>query len=112
MKKLQCFKWIVAIYEMSMEIYEIYEQKITKEEATKLMKNWIKKARRYRRIPELLHLADSIENRLDTITNYFISRHSNWFGEWLNSRIWRIVYDNRWFKNDDYMIFRFIKALW
>ncbi len=111
-EKLQYFKWVVAIYEMSMELYEIYEQKISKYEATILMKEWIKKARRYRRIPELLHLADSIERRLDTITNYFVSRHSNWFWEWLNSRIWHIVRDNRWFTNEDYMVFRFIKALW
>jgi transposase len=112
MKKLQYFKWIIAIYEMSMELYEIYEQKINKYKATVLMQEWIKKARRYRRIPELLHLADSIEKRLDTITNYFVSRHSNGFWEWLNSRIWHIVRDNRWFANEDYMIFRFIKALW
>ena len=64
---------------MSMELYEIYEQKINRYEATVLMQEWIKKARRYRRIPELLHLADSIEKRLDTITNYFVSRHSNGF---------------------------------
>jgi len=112
MKRLQYFKWVIAIYEMSMELYKIYEQKIGKYEATILMKEWIKKARRYRRIPELLHLADSIERRLDTITNYFVSRHSNWFGEWLNSRIWHIVRDNRGFTNEDYMVFRFIKALW
>ena len=111
MSKLVCFKSLIAIYEVSTELYLIYEKRIWKIEWTKLMVEWIKKARRYKRIPELLHIADSIENKLDFITNYFISRHTNWYWEWLNSRIWKIIRDSKWFINNDYMIFRLTTAL-
>lgn len=112
-KKLPSFKWIVAIYEMSMELYQIYENKeLTKEDATIVMEEWIKKARKYKRIPELLHMSNTIENRIDTITNYFVSRHSNWYAEGFHSRLSRLVSNNRWFVDEDYMVYRFIKAFW
>ena len=111
MKKLACFKALVAIYNQSMNLYNIYEQRINKEEATVLMKEWIKTTRKYSRIQEILHIANSIERKLDHITNYFVSRHNNWYWEWLNSRIWKVIRDSRGFTNNDYMIFRLITAL-
>ena len=75
------------------------------------MKEWIKTNRKYSRIPEMLHLTDSVEKKLDYITNYFVSRHNNWYWEWLNSRVWKIIRDSRGFINNDYMIFRLITAL-
>ena len=77
MRKISVFKALIAIYEQSMSIYDIYEKRIDKTDATKLMKEWIKTNRRYSRVPEMLHLADSIERKLDYITNYFVSRHNN-----------------------------------
>lgn len=113
MKKIGCFKWLIAIYELNVELYEIYENKLhNKETATIEIVSWIKKARKYRRVPELLHIANSVENRLDTITNYFISRHSNWYAEGFHSRLSRLVSNNRWFVDEDYMVYRFIKAFW
>lgn len=113
MKKISYFKWIIAIYEMGMELYKIYENKnIDKKEAEKQMIERIKNARKYKRIPELLHIANTIENHIDTITNYFVSRHSNWYVEWFHSRLSRLVSNNRWFTDDDYMVYRFIKAFW
>ena len=94
-----------------MELYNIYEKRINKQEATILIKQWIKSTRKYSRVPEMLHIANSIEKKLDLITNYFVSRHNNWYWEWLNSRIWRIIRDSRGFINNDYMIFRLITAL-
>jgi len=76
-KKIACFKSLITIYEHSIKLYDIYERKVTKEVGTILMKEWITGARRYTRIPESLHLANSIERKLDLITNYFISRHTN-----------------------------------
>lgn len=111
MRKISVFKALIAIYEQSMSLYDIYEKRINKTDATKLMKEWIKTNRRYSRVPEMLHLADSIERKLDYITNYFVSRHNNWYWEWLNSRIWKIVRDSRGFTNNDYMIFRLTTAL-
>jgi transposase len=77
MKKIPIFKALVAIYNQSMSLYNIYEMRINKKEANKLMKEWIKSNRRYSRVPEILHLADSVERKLDYITNYFVSRHNN-----------------------------------
>ncbi len=111
MKKMPCFKSLVAIYNKSMDLYDIYEQRINKEEATALMKDWIKATRKYSRVPEMLHIANSVEKKIDWITNYFVSRHNNWYGEWLNSRIWKVIRDSRGFTNNDYMIFRLITAL-
>lgn len=111
MKKLSCFKALTAIYDKWKDLYEIYERRINKEEANILMKWWMKSSRRYSRVSEILHLANSIERKLDWITNYFVSRHNNWYWEWLNSRIWKIVQDSRGFTNNDYMIFRLITAL-
>ena len=50
MKKLACFKALIAIYNKSMDLYDIYEQRIDKKEATVLMKQWIKETRRYSRV--------------------------------------------------------------
>ena len=111
MKKLPCFKALVAIFNKQMDLYNIYEKKINREDAIVLMKQWIKSSRRYARVPEILHLANSIEKKLDWITNYFVSRHNNWYWEWLNSRIWKIIRDSKGFTNNDYMIFRLITAL-
>lgn len=112
-KTIPSFKWIIAIYEMSMRLYDIYENKsFNKETGEQEMRNWIKKARNYKRIPELLHIANTIENRIDTITNYFISRHTNWYVEGFHSRLSRLVSNNRWFVDEDYMVYRFIKAFW
>ncbi len=77
MKKIACFKALIAIYNQSMSLYNIYEQRVNKDKATVLMKEWIKATRRYSRVPEMLHIANSIERKLDHITNYFISRHNN-----------------------------------
>jgi hypothetical protein len=38
MKKLACFKALIAIYEQQEKLYYIYEKKINKEDATILMK--------------------------------------------------------------------------
>jgi len=111
MRKIACFKALIAIYRRWQDLYEIYEKRIDKKEATILIKWWIKLTRRYSRVPELLHLANSVERKLDWITNYFVSRHNNWYWEWLNSRVWKIVRDSRGFTNNDYMIFRLITAL-
>ena len=111
MKKLPCFKALVAIFNKQMDLYNIYEKKINKEDAIVFMKQWIKSSRRYTRIPEILDISNSIEKKLDWITNYFVSRHNNWYWEWLNSRIWKIIRDSKGFTNNDYMIFRLITAL-
>ncbi len=111
MQKIACFKSLISMYETSSKLYDIYEKKVWKEEWVVLMTEWLKIARKYKKIPELLHLANTIEKRLDHITNYFVSRHNNWYAEWLNSRIWKVLRDSKGFVNNDYMIFRLTSAL-
>jgi len=95
MKKLPCFKALIVAYNIAMELRDIYEQQITKEEGTKLIEKRIKKAKKYRRVSEILAMAYLIEKRIDTVTNYFISRHSNARAESMNTRISTIVRDCR-----------------
>jgi transposase len=49
-----------------------------------------------------------IQNHLDRIINYFSSKFTNAFAEGLNSRIARFISNLRWFKNDNYMLYRII----
>jgi transposase len=106
-------KWLVTSYNMTQELYMIYEDKwMTKDRAISAILNWIARVRKRKRLVELQVIANMIEPRIDYITNYFVSKHSNWYWEWQNQRIRRLVYDNKWFKDDDYMTFRFIKAFW
>jgi hypothetical protein len=53
-----------------------------------------------------------IKNHFDRILNYFRHRLTNWYAEWLNSRMQRIISYSRWFKDQDYMLYRMIKAFW
>jgi len=104
-------KPLVTIYNMTQELYDMYENKsMTKAEATNILIKRIARVRQRKRHIELQVIANMLESRIDYITNYFVSRHSNGFWESLNQRIRRFVFDNRWFINLDYMIFRLIKA--
>lgn len=111
-KSTPWFKALVAGYETAMWLRDIYEMRIGKEMWKLQLNAWIVKAKRYRRVPEILAMAHLIEKRLETVSNFFVSRHNNWRAENLNMRIGYIVRDSRWFQEEDYMVFRFIKALW
>ena len=49
-----------------------------------------------------------IQNHLVRIMHYFDNKFTNAFAEWLNSRIQRFVSNLRWFKNQNYMLYRII----
>jgi hypothetical protein len=53
-----------------------------------------------------------IKNHFERICNYFSVRLTNAYAEWLNSRIQRIISNSKWFKDQDYMIYRMIKIFW
>jgi hypothetical protein len=50
-----------------------------------------------------------IQNHLVRIMAYFHNWFTNAFAEWFNSQIARFVSNLRWFKNQNYMIYRIIK---
>jgi len=111
-KSISSFKVLVVGYDIAIELHNTYEQCRSKIEWENRINKLITKAKKYRRVAEVLLMARLLEKRLDTITNYFISRHTNWRAENLNMRISDIVRDCRWFSNPDYMVFRLSKALW
>lgn len=112
-KTLADMKWLVTTYEMTQEVYHMYEdQSMTKNRAMDFLNKRIARVRKRKRLVELQAIASMIERRVELIANYFVSRHSNGYGEWQNQRMRRLVFDNKWFINNDYMIFRFIKAFW
>ncbi|MDQ7022025.1 MAG: transposase [Candidatus Gracilibacteria bacterium] len=100
---MACFKALIAICNKGDDLYRIYEEKINKDEAI-IGNDGLNLVEGSSRVPEILHLANSVERKLDGITNYFVSRHNNGYGEGLNSRIGKIVRDSRGFTNNDYMI--------
>ena len=101
---------VIEIYEYLHNLRVIYDKERTREEWKNKILKWINEWVRIReKIVEVNNMIWTIERRIETISNYFISRHSNWFAEWLNSRIQRLISMSRWFKNKDYMIYRIIK---
>lgn len=109
--KLSEMKPLVTIYNMTQELYDMYaDENMTKEKAINILTERIVRVRKLKRHTELQVIANMIEPRIDYITNYFISRHSNGPWESLNQRIRRFIFDHRGFIDLDYMIFRLIKA--
>jgi transposase len=108
-------KWILEMkdliewYEYMHKLREIFDETETKEEWQQKISQWIADWLNLRKIDEIDNLINTVDNRFETICNYFISRHSNWFAEWLHSRIQRLISMSRWFVNKDYMIYRIIK---
>lgn len=101
----------IEIYEYLYKLWLIYDNEtITRLEWIKAIRTWILEGKELRsRIIEVDNMIWTIERRFETICNYFISRHSNWYAEGLNSRIQRLLSISRWFINKDYMIYRIIK---
>jgi transposase len=103
---------LIVWYEYMHKLRDIYDSDETKESAqqkiTERLTEW---SRFCWKIDEIENLMNTIINRFESITNYFISHHSNGFAEWLHSRIQRLISMSRGFVNRDYMIYRIIK-LW
>jgi len=104
---------VIQCYNHVRILREIYDSRACKTIATEEFKWWISKGRKlWKKILEVKNMTRMINNRLDSITNYFISRSTNWYAEWLNSRIQRLISYARWFRNMNYTIFRIIKLFW
>ena len=103
------FEEIVAMYKEVEKIFEIYDSKISIEEAKNEFYNWFSAISRLDYITELQNTWRMIKNHFDRIINYFSSRLTNGYAEWLNSRMQKVISNSRWFKDKDYMIYRMIK---
>ena len=109
-KTIPELKELIMTYEYLHELWMIYDSEETKETwMEKILQRINKWKELWRKIIEVDNMISTIKNRLDSISNYFISKHSNWYAEWLNSRIQKLISMSKWFKNKDYMIYRIIK---
>jgi len=112
MELIPMFADIVAMYKKVEEIFNIYDFSKCKKTAKKRFERWFISLSNLDFITELQNTWRMIKNHFDRILNYFRTRLTNWYAEWLNSRIQRLLSNSRWFKNDDYMIYRIIKIFW
>lgn len=104
------FEEVVKAYEYVLIMRKIYDSNIWKNEAIVQFSRRLKREKKlWKNTPEVENMKRMIENRLDSITNYFRGRNTNWFAEWLNSRIWNLITMCKWFKNMNYTIYRVIK---
>lgn len=109
MKLVPWFEEITAMYEQIEKIFEIYDSDITVDKAKEEFTKWFVSISRLDFITELQNAWRMIKNHFDRICNYFSSRLTNGYAEWLNSRMQKIISNSKWFKDQDYMIYRMIK---
>lgn len=110
-----CFKLvpqlqdIAAMYEKVEEVFVIYDFSTCKKTAKKRFERWFNSLTNLDFITELQNSWRMIKNYFDRILNYFRNRLTNWYAEWLNSRMQKVISNSKWFKDQDYMIYRMIK---
>ena len=100
---------IVAMYKQIERLFEIYDNNYSIENARIEFNKWFIFSSKLDFIIELQNTWRMIKNHFNRILNYFQNRLTNWYAEWLNSRMQRIISNLRWFKNQNYMIYRMIK---
>jgi transposase len=101
---------VIAAYNHVESLWWIYDSYIWKEEANgrleERMEVWDEL---WWEILEISNTTRMFRRRLDSITNYFVHRHTNGYAEWLNSRVQRLISMTRWFANRDYLYYRIVK---
>jgi transposase len=80
MKHEQFFE-LRSAYKLLEVFYEIYDQKITREEARPLWNIWFQRISQYETIQELQNTGRMVKNHLEGILNYFDERSTNAFAE-------------------------------
>jgi transposase len=73
-------------YDLRQRLTAIFEQDLTKAEATQKIKNWSQDVQQTG-LTCFDTFLTTLNNHFDQITNYFINRHSNGFVEGLNNKI-------------------------
>jgi len=102
---------LVEGYDYLHKLRDIYDDRTNTVEVWRQKIEWriLEWSKIRNKIVEVDNVISTIEDRFESICNYFISRHTNWFAEWLNSRIQKMISMSRWFINKDYMIYRILK---
>lgn len=101
---------VIIAYKHVEALRSIYDSFSWKESSrAKLEKRMERWDKLWLEILEISNTTRMFRRRLDSITNYFVNRHTNGYAEWLNSRIQRLISMTRWFANRDYLYYRIIK---
>ena len=119
-EKIEILKDIKTMYEKVENIFEIFDSSFSIEEARDKFNVLFDSIYQEEKagnevlewnikIIELENAIKTIKNHFEWILNYFDWRLTNWYAEWLNSRIQRVLSNARWFKDKTYMLYRIIK---
>ena len=103
-KKVEDFEEIIFSYGIVSDLFKIFDE----EKNSITFQEWFTKISKRENIIEMQNSWRMIQNHLVRIMNYFNNRFTNAFAEWLNSQIQRFVSNLRWFKNQNYMLYRII----
>jgi len=102
------FDEIISSYEIISDLFAIFDQ----DEKALSFQKWFTKISKIENITEMQNSGRMIQNHLVRIMAYFDNWFTNAFAEWLNSQIARFVSNLRWFKNQNYMLYRVVKKFW
>jgi transposase len=75
-----------AVYQLRIDLKAIFDKDITKEQATKLVEQWEKKAQELDKKP-LNNFLNTLQNWKDKVLHFFHQRHTNAVVEGLNNAI-------------------------
>lgn len=103
-KKLKDFEEIIFSYDIISDLFNIFDE----EKNALTFQKWFTKISTREDIIEMQNSWRMIQNHLIRIIHYFDNKFTNAFAEWLNSRIQRFVSNLRWFKDQNYMLYRII----
>ncbi len=104
-KKLKNLEELVFSYEVVSDLFDIFDEK----KGALSFQQWFSKISKRENIIEMQNSWRIVQNHLVRILAYFDNKFTNAFAESLNSRIKRFISNLRWFKNQDYMIYRIIR---
>ncbi len=73
-------------YKLTNDLTDIFEKNISKEEAEKKIKKWVRKAEKSG-LNSFDSFISTLDKYMDGITNYFLNRYNSGFVEGLNNKI-------------------------
>ena len=113
LKWLDIFSEICIWYNIYQELQTIYDRKDSIEKSRIELLKWLGNTEKtWEKIDEIWNMNKLIDNHRETILNYFISGHSNWFAEGLNSRIEYMNTMSKWFHDKNFLMYKIAKIFW
>ena len=95
-------------YDLAMELRDIFNQKITREKAMKLLNGWYEKVSAIGN-NSFRSVIKTFKNHAPTILNYFLRRSTNASAEAFNSKVKIFRSQMRGIRDRDFFIFRLVK---